>query len=254
MKKILKIAIREFKTYFHSLIGPVILALFLAVLGLFFVSYVDIYIRLTLNVGLRETVSSGYSINEVVIESLFWLMNFLLLFFVPLITMRLFAEEKRNKTLTFLISSPISINQLFFGKFLGAFLFFLVMFFMSFMLVLSLIMYGNPDIGPIIMGYLGLMMVAMAYISIGLFFSAITEHQIISAVITFFLLFSIYVLAFVLPEGKFSKVGEYLSTATHIESFFKGVFKTKDIAYFMLVFLLGWLLTYRQLESIRWKA
>jgi ABC-2 type transport system permease protein len=254
MKKVFKIAIREFKTYFHSLIGPIILALFLAVLGLFFVSYVDIYIRLTMNVGLRESVSSNYSLNEVVIESLFWLMNFLLLFFVPLITMRLFAEEKKNKTLTFLISSPISINQLFFGKFLGAFLFFVVMFGISFVLILSLIIYGNPDIGPIITGYLGLLMVAMAYISLGLFFSAITEHQIISAVITFFLLFSIYVLAFILPEGKFSKIGEYLSTANHVESFFRGVLKTKDVAFFILVFLLGWLLTYRQLESIKWKA
>ncbi|SVC40207.1 uncharacterized protein METZ01_LOCUS293061, partial [marine metagenome] len=127
----------------------------------------------------------GLNINEMVIEPSFQNMGVILLLIIPLITMRSFAEEKKSKTFALLLSSPIHLREIIAGKFLACMIVIGLMVFLSSYSTCYLVLIGNPEIGPIITGYLGILLMAGCYVSMGLFASSLTDIQIVAAVISF---------------------------------------------------------------------
>jgi ABC-2 type transport system permease protein len=165
--------------------------------------------------------------------------------------MRLIADERKSFTAELLFTSPIRITSIIIGKYLSSLLLFALMIILSAVYILVLIKYGNPDLGPIFSGYLGLFLMGGSFLAVGLFASSLTENQMIAAVVSFGILLVFWIM------GATSNAGDsilgYLSMINHFESFAKGVIEVKDIIYYLSFIFLGLFLAYIMLDSERWK-
>src|SRR5262249_20096911 len=161
------------------------------------------------------------------------------------ITMRSFAEEKRTGTYELLMTSPLSITEIVAGKFLGAFAFLLVMIGLTALYPLILLLYGNPEMGIIVSGYLALLLLATTFVTVGLLTSSLTQNQIIAAVSCLVALLLLYVIAWPAETAGpvLGAVLKYLSLTEHFSEMVKGVIDTKDVFYFLSVILLSLFLT-----------
>jgi ABC-2 type transport system permease protein len=196
------------------------------------------------------------SVNEYVIRPLLSNIGVVGLFFIPLISMRLFAEEKRQGTIELLATSPIRDLEVIIGKWLAAVMLYGVMLLFSAINFAFLFRYGNPDWKPLAIGYLGLLLQAGGLLALGTFISSLTRNQIIAGAATFAVCLLLWILEW--PSGSdsatWAKVLAYMSVVTHIESFSKGVLDTKDAIYYISLIFLGLFLTSRSLESLRWRS
>ncbi|NUO78739.1 ABC transporter permease, partial [candidate division KSB1 bacterium] len=196
------------------------------------------------------------NVNEQAIRPLLGNIATIAMLLLPGITMRLLAEEKRQGTMEFLLTAPLTNGQLVFAKFTSALLFYLTMLAATALLVGLLFFYGKPELNPILTGYLGLFLLGGGFIAVGLFFSAMTENQIIAFVSTFATNLAIYFAAWFgnMNDAGFGKIFSMLSPFEHFEDFAKGVLDTKHVVFY-LSFIFGWLfLTYVILESSRWRG
>jgi ABC-2 type transport system permease protein len=195
------------------------------------------------------------NLNEFVIAPLLHNLSVVLVILVPMITMRSFAEEKRSGTYELLMTSPLSITEIVAGKFLGSFAFMLIMIGLTGVYPLILLLYGNPEMGIIAAGYLGLLVLATSFVTVGLLTSSFTENQIIAAVSCLVLLLLLYVIAWPAETAGpvLGGVLKYLSLTEHFSEMVKGVIDTKDLVYFLSVILLSLFLTHRSVESVRWR-
>ncbi|MDD9301069.1 MAG: ABC transporter permease [Desulfobacter sp.] len=218
MKQINTIAVKEFKDYFISPIAYIVIALFLIVSGWFFFSTFFIYGRADL-------------------RDFFALLPMIFSFFIPAITMRLFAEEKNVGSYETLLTMPVSFTQIALGKFLAATAFTAAMLVPTLFYPLFISSIGNVDPGPVLGGYLGAILLAAAYCSMGLFASALTRNQIIAFIIGCALCFTISIfdrILFFVPE-RLVPVLEYLGANTHFANISKGIIDSRDILYFASV-------------------
>jgi ABC-2 type transport system permease protein len=165
--------------------------------------------------------------------------------------MRLIAEERRNFTAELLFTSPVRVFHIILGKFLAAFSFFGVMVLISGIYVIVLMAYGNPDLGSVLSGYLGLFLLGGSFLAVGLFSSSLTENQIVAAVISFGILLVFWIIG-ASSDAQDSILG-YLSIINHLDNFTKGVIELKDIIYYFSFILFGLFLTHIMLESERWR-
>ncbi len=202
-----------------------------------------------------ERMGISLNVNEIVIEPSLSNMAVVLLFIIPIITMKTFAEEKKTKTLPLLLSSPIHLRQIIVGKFLACLAVVGVMLLLSAYSVLLIVTLGQPEIGPILTGYFGLLLMCGCYISMGIFASSLTDNQIIAAVISFGFALLMWIIGWAAqaagPEA--GQVLEYLALIGHLESFLKGVIDTSDLVYYVSFIFFGLFLTHRVLESRRWR-
>jgi ABC-2 type transport system permease protein len=175
---------------------------------------------------------------------------------IPLITMRLFAEEKRQGTIELLLTSPITDLQMLLGKWLSAVAMYGTMVAFASINFFFLFAYGNPDLKPMLVGFLGLMLQAGALLSLGLFISTTTKNQIIAGAVTFGTALLLWTMEWVggYETATWAKVLSYISVIPHFESFARGVIDTKDVIYFLSLTFLGLFLTARSLESLRWRS
>jgi len=182
--------------------------------------------------------------------------NVIGLFFIPLITMRLFAEEKRSGTIELLTTSPITDVEVILGKWLSALIMYALMLFTTVLDILFLFRYGNPDWKPLAIGYLGLLLQAGGLIAIGTFISTTTKNQIIAGAVTFGICLLLWVLGWVsqYENATWAQVLSYMSVIPHFESFAKGLLDTKDAIFDLTVILLGLFFTARSMESMRWRS
>jgi ABC-2 type transport system permease protein len=196
------------------------------------------------------------NINEQIIRGLLGNMNVVGLFFIPVITMRLFAEEKRNGTIELLATSPIRDVEVILGKWLAAVALYAGMLLLAGLNVAFIFKYGNPDWKPLVVGYLGLLLQAAGLLAIGIFISSLTKNQIIAGAATFSVCLLIFVLGWAsgYETSTWAQVLSYMSVTTHMESFAKGVLDSKDAVYYVTVIFLGLFLTARSLESLRWRS
>jgi len=196
------------------------------------------------------------NINEQIIRGLLANMNVVGLFFIPVITMRLFAEEKRNGTIELLVTSPIRDLEVIVGKWLAAVGLYAGMLLLTGLDAAFIFKYGNPDWKPLAVGYLGLLLQAAALLAIGTFISSLTRNQIIAGAASFGVCLLIFVLGWAggYETSTWAQVLSYMSVTTHMESFTKGVLDTKDAVYYLTVIFLGLFLTARSLESLRWRS
>lgn len=246
---IFTIARREITTMFLSPLAWVILGVIQTVLGYMFLAQLDNYAILQPQL-MRLANTPG--VTDIVIAPLFQLAAIILLMIMPLITMRSFAEEKRNKTLSLLISSPLSMTEIVLGKFLGLFLFVLIL--VSLLMLMPLSLYSGTalDTGKLVSIYLAMLLLLGSFAAIGLYLSSLTDNQTIAAVSTFGALLMLWIIDWVgeiIGDGQ-SVVG-YLSILQHHQSMLEGVFNTSDLAYYLLLIITFVVLTIRQLDRER---
>jgi ABC-2 type transport system permease protein len=196
------------------------------------------------------------SVNEYVIRPLLSNISVIGLFFIPMMTMRLFAEEKRMGTIELLATSPIRDMEVILGKWLAALTLYAVLLLFTAVNFAFLFKYGNPDWRPLAIGYLGLLLQAGGLLAVGTFISTLTKNQIIAGAATFGVCLMLWVLEWVAgyETAAWAKVLAYMSVITHFESFGKGVLDSKDAVYYVSLIFLGLFLTSRSLESLRWRS
>jgi ABC-2 type transport system permease protein len=196
------------------------------------------------------------NINEWIVRPLMSNINVVALFLIPMITMRLFAEEKRSGTIELLMTSPINDIEIVLGKWLAAVGLYSVMLFISLLHLSFLFRYGQPDWRPLAVGYLGLLLQGGCLLAIGTFISTCTSNQIVAGAIGFAISILLFVLNWISEFGSSvsDRVIGYFSVQAHFESFSKGVIDSKDIVFYVTMIILGLFLTSRSLESVRWRA
>ena len=257
MKNIITIAGKELRSYFVSPIAYVVLTGFLLLGGWFFFNLLARFnFLLSVYSALRNPEAmTRLNLNDFVISPLLHNLSVVLVILVPVITMRSFAEEKKAGTYELLLTSPLSITEIVLGKFIGAFAFMLVMIGLTGMYPLLLLVYGNPEVGIMVSGYLGLLLLATTFVCVGLLTSSLTENQIIAAVSCLVALLLLYVIAWPADTAgqTLGAVLKYLSLTEHFSEMVKGLIDTRDLVYFATVIVLSLFLTQRSVESIRWR-
>jgi len=230
MNSFLAVFKRELKSYFTTPLAYVFLVIFL-----FFSGY------LTFKEGF-------YEMRQADMSAFFMNLPLLFVFMVPSTAMRLWAEERKVGSIELLFTLPITVTQAVLGKFFAAWLFLVIALALTFPMVITVCYLGEPDIGLIITGYLGSLLIAGGFLAIGCFFSAVSKNQVISFVLSVVacavLVFAgmpttlSYVSTF-LPAGLVSAIGN-MSFQTHFESIQRGVLKFEDLSYFILL-IIGWI-------------
>ncbi len=255
MNNIWAICKREIRTYFTSPIAYVAITVFLVVTGFFFYSLIQWFNLQSMQMARNPQYYQQLNINQMVYSPLFHNISIILLFLVPILTMRLFSEEKKSKTEELLYTSPISINQIILGKYFASLFVLLVMLFLNFLLSVFVFAFGNPEVLPLLDGYLGLFFMGAAFMAIGIFFSSLTENQIVAASLGFgvFLLFFVLNWASQFAGGIWQSVLNYLSFFEHFDDMTRGILDTTDIVYYLSFIFLGLFLTHSVIQSRRWR-
>jgi ABC-2 type transport system permease protein len=252
---ILTICNKEMQSYFRSPIAYTVIALWALIGGFFFYFGLSFFVKRSI-----ESAMTGQSfpmnINEWIVRPLLSNVNVVALFLIPMITMRLFAEEKRSGTIELLMTSPINDLEIVLGKWLAALGLYSIMLLVSLLHMSILFRYGSPDWRPLLVGYLGLLLQGGCLLAIGTFVSTCTSNQIVAGAIGFAISLLLFVLNWVSEFGSTvtDRVIGYLSVQQHFESFSKGVIDSKDVIFYVTMITLGLFLTSRSLESVRWRA
>jgi len=246
---ILTIAKREFRSMFLSPLAWVILAVIQIILAWSFFSYVDEFFRIQSDLS---TLKNAPGVTDLVASPLFEVSSIVLLMIMPLLTMRLISEEKRIKTISLLLSSPVSLTEIVLGKYLGLLFFILVILVLIALMPLSLSMGTELDYTKLFSGLLGLLLMLSSFSAAGMYMSSLTDNPMIAAISTFGLLLLLWMIninSASTTDG--NNVLTYLSLHVHFTAMLRGILNTSDIAYFLL-FTFGFLvLTVRQLETQR---
>jgi ABC-2 type transport system permease protein len=257
VRNILAIAAKDIRAQFVSPIAYVVLTGFLLLGGWFFFNLLARFnFLLNLYTSFRNPEAmERLNLNEFVIAPLLHNLSVILVILVPVITMRSFAEEKRSGTYELLMTSPLTVTEIVLGKFLGAFAFVFIMLLLTGIYPLILVLYGNPEPGVILSGYLGLLLLATAFVSVGLLTSSFTENQIIAAVSCLVGLLLLYVISWPADTAgeTLGALLKYVSLTEHFGEMVKGVIDTRDLMYFGSVIVLALFLTQRSVESLRWR-
>lgn len=246
------IAKRDFKTYFTSPIGYIVIAGFLFIMGWMFSNNLIHYANQSVSF---QQFGKGPSITDGIIRPVFGNMNVILLFVVPFITMRLFAEEKKQHTIELLMTSPISLFEIVLGKFFSSFLLIAVMLGITLAYPIILFSTGNPEFGPILTSYIGTLLLSGCYISLGILYSAMTDNQIVAAALGLFSILFFWLISWAAQAAGpvWGDVLQYLSLITHFNNFSQGVLATNDVVYYLSFIGIGLFLTHRTLDSYRWR-
>ncbi len=255
MKNIWAIFKKEIKTYFTSPIAYVIITVFLVLIGFFFYSLIWFFNSQSLQLAQNQYYYQQLNINQMVYSPLFQNMSIILLLMIPLLTMRLFSEEKKINTDELLYTCPISINQIILGKYFASLFVLLAMLLLTGILSIFTFSYGNPELVPILNGYLGLFLMGAAFIAIGIFFSSLTENQIVAAILTFGTLLFFWILSWASYSagGMWKSVLSYLSFIQHFDDMTRGILDTTDLVYYFSFIFLGLFLTHSVIQSRRWR-
>ena len=262
VRNIAAIVQKEWRHYFGSPIAWVALFVWTVLFGFFyfavFSSYLDYSMRSAQQAMEYGGAGTKMSLNEMLIRPVVQNMAVVGLFILPMLTMRLFAEEKRQGTMELLATSPLTDWEIILGKFAGALGLYALMIAAGFLNVLLLWAYAPtpPEWKPILSGALALLLVGGSFIALGLFLSSLTKNQIIAGSLGFALALIFWILSwFDQPMGDATmRVIGYLGVTNHMEDMVKGVIDTKDIVFYLSFILFGLFLTQQTLESQRWRA
>src|SRR5438034_2080083 len=258
MRNILAIIERELRAYFISPVAYVVLTIFVFLSGLFFRSILAQVLQMGLMSQLQAQQLGPRAMDMPGMNTRGFLstMSVILLFVMPMLTMGLFSEEKRRGTIELLLTAPLTDLQVVLGKFFAGVTFFLILLLTTWIPTGFLYLYSSPASGPILTAYLGLLLYGLALIAIGLFISTLTENQIIAAVLSFgtiMMLWLVDVLANNAEAGS-KEVLTYLSILSHLDDFMKGVLSTSHIVFYLSLMLVALFLTYRSIDSLRWRG
>ena len=255
MSNILAIAQKELKSYFASPIAYVTIGFFALLYGYFYAVGLAFFVRQSMQMG-QFGGGQSVNINQMMIRNVVQNVTILVLFLMPMVTMRTYAEEKRSGTIELLLTSPLTDFQIIMGKFLGALALWAVMLAVSLIHMGILFIYGNPEWKPLATAYLGLLLFGACFISVGLFISSLTKNQIVAGMVTFAVFLFLWIINWI---GSFSgptvnSLTEYLSVINHFDDFSKGVIDTTHLIYYFSVITFGLFMTARSVDSERWRG
>jgi ABC-2 type transport system permease protein len=256
MGNIIAIAQKELKSYFASPIAYIVLGLWALMYGYFFVAFLQIFVRQSMMQMGQFQGPQAMNVNQMLIRPLLQNVTILVLFLMPMVTMRTYAEEKRSGTIELLLTSPVTDFQIIMGKFFGAIALYAVMLVVTSLHLALLFIYGNPEWKPIATNYLGLLLLGGCFISLGLLISSLTKNQIVAGMVTFGVFLMLWVITWI---GSFSgptidKLTQYLSIIDHYDDFGKGVLDTAHVIYYLSFITFGLFLTAKSVDSERWRG
>jgi ABC-2 type transport system permease protein len=247
---------RELSYFFNSLTAYVVIAIFVLLGGYFFYNLVGFFSLASARVMQNPMAASQLSITTGIMQPLFGNLSVVMLLIMPLLTMRLLSEERKTGTAELLFTYPISDWDAIMGKYLATVSVFAVMLALTGLFPALLQRYASLEWGPIVTGYLGLFLLGMAFVAMGLFFSSLSDNQLVAAILTFGcgLLFLIigWMTSFVSPTV--GAIIAEVSIIQHFDSFSKGVIVTNDIVYYLNFTIFFLFLSSRVLESNRWRS
>jgi ABC-2 type transport system permease protein len=238
MRNMIAILRKELRTYFVSPVAYVVIAAYLLMSGVFFA------ILVTAQAGAAEA-SLAIVFNNVAV---------ILLLVAPALTMRLLAEEQKSGTIELLLTSPVRDWEVIVGKYLASLALLLIPVAITLVYALVLKRYGAPDLGPMIGGYVGLILFGAAFLAVGVLATSLTQNQVVAALIAVAILLGLWLInAFAgSATGRVSTVLNYLSIISHYNEFSQGVIDTRDVVYYLSVIAISLFLSVRVLETRRW--
>jgi ABC-2 type transport system permease protein len=256
MSKMAAIYRKELSFFFNSIIAYVVLMIFLLVAGYFFYNLLAYFNLVSIQAMQNPLLAQKLSITEGILTPLFGNISIVLLLILPLLTMRLLSEERKSGTAELLFTYPISDWDVLLGKYFATLTVFAAMIGCTILYPLLLGRFADIEIGPLASSYLGLFLLGMSYISMGLFFSSISENQIVAGVLTFGfgLLFLIIGWATPFVSPWLAQVIGQLSILEHLDNFTKGVIDTNDIVFYLCFTSFFLFCSSRVLESNRWRS
>lgn len=257
MRNVMAVAGKELRAYFNSPIAYLVMTVWTALCGFIFYVLTGNLVAQTLRMQMMGRGAPPMSLNEFIIRNMLQgILMVVLLFLLPLITMRLYAEEKRSGTIELLVTSPLTDMEIILGKFLGALALYAVLIAISFLYIGVLFIYGNPNAKPLIANALGLLLFGAGLLALGMWFSTFTKNQIIAGVVSMVVFLVLWILDWTqsFSTGKAAAVMSYMSISTHLDNFAKGVIDLTDVVYFVSLTALGIFLTARSVEALKGRA
>ena len=253
MRNIAAIVGKEFRSYFASPIAYIVLGFFALLYGWFFVAILSYFLRQSMQMMGAEAQAN---VNQQMIRPLLSNVGILILFMLPMVTMRSYAEEKRSGTIELLLTSPLTDFQIIMGKFLGALALYGIMLLLSLVHIGILFAYGRPAIRELAVAYLGLLLLGSCFISVGLFVSSLTKNQIVAVAATFGTFLLLWVVDWLGTSvgATGQQITSYLSIIQQYDDFGKGVIDTSHVIYYLSFITFGLFLTAKSLDSERWRG
>ena len=262
LRNIAAIVGKEWRHYFGSPIAWVGLFVWTLLFGIFFYFAFTFFLEQSMRIAQQGMEMGGggmkISINEYLIRPLFHNMAVVALFVAPMLTMRLFAEEKRQGTIELLATSPVSDLQVVAGKFLAAAGLYALMILAGLVNVALIWTYATsvPEWKPVVTGALGLLLLGSCFLAMGTFVSTLTRNQIVAGILAFCLFLGMWTLGWAEDPmgGPVTQAVAYLGVTTHLEDLVKGVVDIKDLVFYLSVIGFGLFLALESVESQRWRA
>jgi ABC-2 type transport system permease protein len=257
MRNILAIAGKELRSYFSSPVGYILTGFWALLYGYFFIGILQWFVSQSMQMNQFGQGPQALNINQMMIRPLIAQnLPILVLFLLPGVTMRTFAEEKRSGTMELLLTSPVSDIELLLGKFFGAMGLYAVMLAVTLIHVAILFIYGNPEWKPIATVYIGLLLMGGCFISVGMFISSLTRNQIVAFIATFAVFLLLWIITWIGNSSGplVDKLTQYLSIIDQFDDFGKGVIDTTHLIYYLSFITFGLFLTAKSVEAERWRG
>ena len=253
MRNVIAIAHKELRSYFASPMAYIVIGFFLLPFGVFFYLYLQSFVRQ----GLQMSQYGGaQNINQNVIRYVLQNASVIILFIMPMITMRTYSEEKRSGTIELLLTSPLTDVEIILGKFFGALGLYATMLAVTLLYIGILFVYGNPEWRPIVAAYLGLLLMGGSFVSLGLLISSTTNNQIVAGVITFVVFLLLWIIGWFAESAgpTLGPITSYLSITEHFDDFSKGIIDTKHVIFYLSLITFGLFLTAKSVDTERWRG
>jgi ABC-2 type transport system permease protein len=254
LRNTLAIADKELRSYFASPIAYIIIGLFALLFGWFFYMFLTVFVRQSEQ--MMQFGGGSANINQQMIRGVLQNSAVIILFVMPMITMRTYSEEKRSGTIELLLTSPVTDFQIIMGKFLGAMALYVAMLLVTVVYMAILFIYGNPEWRPVVAGYLGLLLMGGCFIAVGLLISSLTKNQIVAGFLTFAVFLMLWVINWIGDTSgpTTQAIVSYLSITEHFDDFARGVIDTKHVVYYLSFITFGLFLTAKSVDSERWRG
>ena len=253
MRNVLAIADKELRSYFASPIAYILIGFFLLPFGVFFYLYLANFVK----DGLRMAQYGGaMNINQQVIRFVLQNASVIILFIMPMITMRTYSEEKRSGSIELLLTSPVTDVEIILGKFFGALGLYAAMLAVTLLYMAILFVYGNPEWQPLVAAYLGLLLMGGAFVSIGLLISSTTSNQIVAGVVTFVVFLLFWIIGWFADTAgpTFGPITSWLSITEHFSDFARGIVDSYHVVYYLSFITFGLFLTAKSVDMERWRG
>ena len=247
---------KELRLYFTTPVAYGVVFCFLLITGYFFYSIFAFYTMASMQAAMNPQMAREMNVTDSVLRPLFSNMSVILLLLMPLVTMRLFAEERRSGTIELLLTYPVRDGAVLLGKYFAALMLYASMLVLTLLYPAIVMYFARVEWGPLLTGYVGLLLMGATFIAVGIAVSSFFENQIMAGTVTFVTLLMFWVIGWSAEAagGVWKTILSQLSIIEHYDSFSKGILDTKDVIYYLNFTILALFIGLKSLEARRWKG